>query len=362
MSTPRQLHFKLVLLSLCLVALAGAGCQTTGLEPSSIHGRSDTIATSEQLRLKMRSLVDPLCGEIVAAADLIANGTTNHAVQREALLWKIEAIPEMRKALFQPDAYTALVDTWVFSCQMRAYFEDGPGKEKLAGSHLQAAAACQQIESKLDHLAASLTKSGDVTRARMFVQQWAAEHPIQNSISARESTVSRATEWDIVSTFSAIKTVDNINATVDDLNRRVEVYSDQLFQQARWEAELFKLDLLAEMPLAQAFPLAERAVKSAEQATATVDRLAPDIERALAVAENTPKIIAAEREETLKELHAAITEERVAMTSDIEQTSYKVVDHAFWRAAELLTVVLVFLVIGLVVAWVVCKRSRVKNG
>lgn len=347
-----------------LLAIIACGCRTS--EPGhtlnpKIHAWPDAIVRQEQLRLKMRSMVDPLCGVIVAAADGILNSTTNHAVQREALLWKIQAVPEMRKALFQPDPYTALADTWAFSCQMREYFEHGPGKEQLAGAHQQAADACQQIESELEQLAATLTKSGDVIRARKSVEKWVAAHPIQNSIAARESTVSRATEQDIIETFSPIEAVANVTAMVDDINRRVEVYSDQLFQQARWEAELFKLDLLDEMPLDQALPLAERAVKSAEQAVAAVDRLAPDVDRAVAVAEDAPKIIAAEREATLMELHAMLAEERKALTADIEQTGNRMVDHAFWRATELLVCLLIVSAIAVAVVFIFIKRSRIKT-
>ena len=188
--------------------------------------------------------------------------------------------------------------------------------------------------------------------------------------------------------------VAEITTSVDDFNRRLEIYSDQLVRQARWEAELFKADLLAELPVAQALPLAERAVKSAEQAVATVDRLAPAIERAVVVAEAAPKLISSEREAAakslhdeltrtiefaqqeriaafehisrervaaLKELREAMTTERQALTQDIDQMSLKVVDHAFWRAAQLLAVVLVFLAIGLGLALAVLKHKRTDN-
>jgi len=177
---------------------------------------------------------------------------------------------------------------------------------------------------------------------------------------------------------------------VDDLNRRLGIYSDQLFRQARWEAELFKSELMAQLPVAQAMPLAKRAVKSAEQAVVTVDRLGPAVERALGVAETAPKWFAAEREvateamqgeltrtirfvqeervaalehvtrervAALKELHETMVMERKALTQDIEVISLKMVDHAFWRAAQLLAAVLAFLAIGLVLAVTTLQRK-----
>ena len=157
---------------------------------------------------------------------------------------------------------------------------------------------------------------------------------------------------------------------------------------------MFKSELMSELPVAQALPLAERAVKSAEQAVATVDRLAPAIERAVGVLETAPKLIASEREAAIKavqdeltrtikfvqeervaaldrltserlaaikDLQVTVVAERKALTLDLEQISLKVVDHAFWRAAQLIAAVLVLLAIGLVWALIVFKRTRTPN-
>jgi hypothetical protein len=60
----------------------------------------------------MPALVDPMCGDIEQAADVIIAGTTNRAVQQAALRWKIEGVPAL-KALFQSDPFRAVMDTWV---------------------------------------------------------------------------------------------------------------------------------------------------------------------------------------------------------------------------------------------------------
>jgi hypothetical protein len=146
---------------------------------------------------------------------------------------------------------------------------------------------------------ASATSSGDVSKARDVVQRWAADHPIRHSISGRESALSRVYEQEFLVSRSAIEYVADAAATADDLTRKLDIYSDQLFRLARWEVERLQLD--------QAVPLAERAVKSAEQAVTTVDRLAPTIERSLSIAQDLPKIVASERETALKAVHDEIT-------------------------------------------------------
>jgi hypothetical protein len=351
-----------VIVSGCSIAMPHRKMKT------SVHSQEDMAANYEQVRLRLRSLVGPMCGEIEQAADQISAGTTNAAVQRAALLWKIDGVPALRAALFQPDPYTALLDSWVLCNQMSDYFETGPGRAALGDASPIAVAACRRLEEEMDRVAASLTISGDVTKVRAFTKKWAHDHPIRHSIPDRETTLSLVLNQENLGSMSTGQAVAGITTTVDDLNRRLEVYSDQMVRQARWEAELFKSDLLTELPVAQALPLAERAVKAAEQFATTTDRLEPMVERAVVAVENAPKLIASEREATvlalraeriasLMELHEAMTVERKAMTQDIEQISLKVVDHAFWRAAQLLAAVLVILAVIIIVL----KRVPARN-
>lgn len=388
---------KTILLGLLLLAVVASGCRFAMPErkmKASVHAQKDVSASYNQIRLRIRSMVGPACGEIEQTADQIIAGTTNAAVQRAALLWKIEGVPALRAALFQPDPFTAQFDSWVLCFQMADYFEIGPGQGTLGLSSPIAVAACRRLEEQMNQVAASMTLSGDVTKGRAFAKKWAREHPIRHSITDRESTLSRVLERDSSDSISTGQAVAEITTTVDDLNRRLEIYSDQLFRQGRWEAQLLKSELLAELPVAQAVPLAERAVKSAEQAVATVDRLTPALERALGVLETAPKLIASEREAAIKavqdemtrtimfvqeervaaldhltserlaaikDLQVTVVAERKALTQDLEQISLKVVDHAFWRAAQLLAAVLGLLAIGFVLAVIVFKRTRTQN-
>jgi len=165
-----------------------------------------------------------------------------------------------------------------------------------------------------------------------------------------------------------------VAVSLDDLNRRLEVYSSQLVRQAQWEE-----DLLASDPrLAEAGPFAERAVQSAERASATLDRVAPQVERTLAVAEGAPALLASERRaaldaltaeltrtmaflerervngfreltreriETLAELRSPVPEERKVLDQDIERIGREMVDHAFRRLAQLVAATLASLVV-----------------
>jgi hypothetical protein len=177
--------------------------------------------------------------------------------------------------------------------------------------------------------------------------------------------------------------VADITTSVDDLNRKLDVYSDHLFRQVRWEGELLGDDLrLADLP-----PLAERTVQSVESVAAAFDRLAPGLEglspgleRLATVAEGAPALVASERRAAfesigddltrtmaflqqerivaMKQVTAeriaaisgmsqAVSEEREAFNRDIERVGLQLVDHAIWRLAQLIAATLVFLGVGM---------------
>jgi len=374
------------------VAVAGTGCKVAAPHQTienAVHSRADLAVTEQQVRIRMRALVEPLCGALVESADQIMAATTNRAVRREALVWKIEAVPAMREALFRPNPFVATMDTWVLTWQMRDYFESGPGRAAMGDAAPVAVKTCEALANEVETVAASLAISGDVSDARKFARDWAREHPIQHSIGSRESTVSRVTERQLQEAFSTQEIAGNVLVTLDDLNRRMDVYSVQLFDQARWQAELFTMDQTAALGVDQAMPLAEHAVRSADRAVAVVEQLAPALQDSLTVVTQAPSLVTAEREATIAAVHAEVTniinfiqEQRVAtmkqvageraaavrdigetveaehhaLVAEMDRMSLKVVDHAFWRAAQLLAVCGVVVFVGVLILLMLVRR------
>lgn len=160
-------------------------------------------------------------------------------------MWKIEAVPALREALYQPNPYTALSDSWVLSHQMIDYFQTGRGREALGSAAGIAATAFERIRQELEAVAASATSSKDVRDTNRILKQWAVDHPIGRSIAERESTLSRSFERGGSDVLSAREVAGSLNVTLDDLNLQIEVYSRQLLQQSRWQAELFAMDMAA---------------------------------------------------------------------------------------------------------------------
>jgi hypothetical protein len=225
-----------------------------------------------------------------------------------------------------------------------------------------------------------MTHSGDVSDIRAFTRKWAAAHPIDHSIAGRESTMSLVTEAQLQETFSTMEVAGSLAVTTDDLVRRLDVYSDQLLNESRWQAELFVMDMEDQYPADQIIGLVEKAVRSAEAATAAANHLLPQIEAALAAAEDAPDAIARERavavdaltqqmslsldfirgeriaalahltherQAALAQVRQLIEKESLRVTTEMEHISQDAVEQAFRRAAQLSAGVLVALFIGL---------------
>src|SRR6516165_8810058 len=79
-------------------------------QPRSMAYSSKELSVKpNQIRLRMRSLVEPFTGEIEHSADEIARGTSDISVKRAAIRWKIEGVPALRSALFQPNPFTSVL-------------------------------------------------------------------------------------------------------------------------------------------------------------------------------------------------------------------------------------------------------------
>jgi hypothetical protein len=362
--------------------------QPTG--SATAHPPQDISAKPNQIRLRMRSLVEPFAGEIEQTADAIAAGTSDRSVKRAAIQWKIEGVPAIRGTLFQPDPFIAVFDTWVLTYQMANYFEGGPGRTAMGPAAPLAVDTSLRMEAEVADVAASFTISHDVSKVRASVKQWAIDHPIRYAIRDRETALSRVTERDVGVEWSAGELIAEVATTADDVHREIQIYSTHLFRQARWEADLLKLDLRTE----EVLPLAERAVTSAERASATLNQLTPSIETAanaaakaadaasdassrlpsdipaLAASERKAAVdainddlrqtltflqaeriaamdrISDERVAVLKEVREIAATERYTLSQDIAQAGLKVVDHAAWRLAQIVAATLVSTFVG----------------
>ena len=85
----------------------------------------------ETLRARLYEYSITFAAEVDLTASSIEQRTTDATVRRNALLWRIRAIPEMRKACFRMEPVSGLLDAWTLSRQMDQLFSDRRGGRRL---------------------------------------------------------------------------------------------------------------------------------------------------------------------------------------------------------------------------------------
>jgi hypothetical protein len=273
---------------LWIVALLVVGCggppKKSGLMKTTA-GSNITIS-AEQLRIQVRALVDPFSGRIEEAADEIIAGSDDPRIRLAALEWKANAIPALREALFRPDQLGAVMDAWALAKQMEDYFETGDGRERLGPWADVALAASRDLERDFEAFLASASASGDISTGREFIDRWAVEHPIRGSVAGRQSILNEVDDVKIKGGMGGFRTLSGVGVGMDDLSRRMEVYSAQLPKIATWQAEIMLLKMLGDEASDPPLAALPRLMETAVDLGATVEDL--------------PDLVAAEREAILE--------------------------------------------------------------
>jgi len=94
---------------MCCLALFGTASCGGGAQRQTkfIEGQEAVEASSIELRLEVVELARIASAYVEQAADAIRSESKSEDVRREALLWKVNAIPQIQAAALQPDPLVA---------------------------------------------------------------------------------------------------------------------------------------------------------------------------------------------------------------------------------------------------------------
>src|SRR5262245_58400053 len=106
------------LLCCALVAGALAGCGTAKPQSRLFTAVAQSGMSLDELRIRVRTFGSRFSGEMEAVADDIARQTTDTRIRLAMVSFKINGIPAIQAALFEPDPVAALLDAWVLLVQI----------------------------------------------------------------------------------------------------------------------------------------------------------------------------------------------------------------------------------------------------
>src|SRR5262245_10872845 len=128
----------------------------------------------EVLRTSLREYSVTFAAEVELAATAIERRASDATVRRNARLWKLGAIPEMRQACFRPEAIGALVDAWTFVRQMDQLFREGSGRSAFGPFQLEALEVSGRLVAQMRGIAASVAVSPEaqVALEHQLIDPW----------------------------------------------------------------------------------------------------------------------------------------------------------------------------------------------
>ena len=395
--TRQLLWFALVGLMLPVLGCASGTTRRT----SSIKSAKNVQASAAELSSRNRSLLGLYSDEIETTADKIITESHSPVSRRQALVWKAEAIPVLQASLLNPDPLAAVLDTWAFILQMKAYTEQPAVKQGWAEFHPLVAETLNRMEAQMHQLIQTSAPSANVAALRQKIASWAEAHPIEVGLAGRKSAdpevIRRAEQSDL----RALSTLHAIEESLGDITVRLDSYNAYLPKQARWQAELLLSDLAHDpqvdalvsnfVDLSRALATTSHGIEripefvgqtgDAMKAIVQSERLAAqaflqeerveslndlDRQRIATIADLRKERLAAtadlqnERQIVLDALHS---EQTAAMTAfnaasekaikDLDSSGRRLIDHFFLRALEL---VLLTLVLCALMAWILLRR------
>ena len=294
----------------------------------------------ETLRASLYEYSIAFAAQVDLTASSIERRATDATVRRNALLWRIRAIPEMRKACFRMEPVSGLVDAWTLSRQMDQLFSEGAGAGAFGTFQPEAVAVSRRLVDQMREAGGSIAMSAEARAGfeRRIIDPWVAEHPLRDTTFVRESPVACFAEQSrtLGGVSQSVGTVEELAIAV---SQQARIYLADLPRLLRGEADLMRLDMLTSQDLASM-------QGDLHVAAAGVGRLASTGESLPTLVENERRIVldegsrqvalamkalSAERELAIDTIIRALASERGEVLRDIASQRQVTLE---WATAE----------------------------
>src|SRR5262245_49080308 len=228
----------------------------------------------EALRTSLREYSVTFAAEVEIAATAIERRASDATVRRNARLWKLGAIPEMRQACFRPEAIGALVDAWTFVRQMDQLFREGSGRNAFGPFQLEALEVSGRLVAQMRVIAASVAVPAEAQAEldHLLVDPWIVEHPLRDITFVRESPIARFAEQS-AARGDALQAVGSIEEMVNSLSQQARIYVADLPRQVRGEIDLLRSDVLPPELLSSTQGDLHTAAAAADSIAATAEKV-----------------------------------------------------------------------------------------
>ena len=367
-------------LPIAAVLVSLSACATIPTQ-SEFMKEQGVTASSEAIRIRLRSEAIPFTGLMAQAADAASAESRNPAVKRRALVWKVNVVPAMYRTLFNQRPLIALLDTWALLVQAEQYVESPEGKAAFGSGAATVLATTKELEGRVEEIAHWAVPGRNLPAIRAQVADWAAKHPVRLTFATRDSIDQFLFTLAPTEELSAFAVVGQLTEDMNGLIGRMDFLPVMVPNQVTWQAQLAYLDLIdprMDVAMTRAGEAMDRVdAMIAWLGTSGLEGFAEEqriqIMRGIAaerveierLVERQRGEIQAFVEKERVEIAALLQRERAAVMGDAQRftdhateeatrRAKEVVDHAISRVAILLGALLVAAV---VLGWIVRRRT-----
>jgi hypothetical protein len=313
----------------CGLLVATGACATVQAPESKIMTRFSEggKVTPAELRIRIHALAGQFSGEFeVLGDDVITSAPDSLSTRMIATRFKMNSIPAMQSALFQPDPGAGLIDAWALLAQLQQGFERAGPLPESTKAHIHKHFAW--MEAQIEGIWREVTGRTNMSADRKRIQDWAAGHPLQVSVAARESTASLLASMTAHNDISLLAAAGKIVSDTADLSARLDLESAWLPKQMRWQGEYLALETLTSPTVSKPAADVDRLLTALTHLAETIPSLV-DRERMTALSQlrgerlETQRFLDEERRATIEELRGDLKQdlrqERMQAFSDENQ-------------------------------------------
>ena len=231
--------------AIAVTVLAAGACASVPTRSAAMQSSPGVSLSANELQLRDFEMGRNLSSRIAEAADQIIAQSTDPAVRRNAMLWKISAVPQVQEAALRNDPHVAGVDLLAFSMQQEDYFTTGSGRSTFGPAQAIAIEAARDAARDVMAFVSSALTSGRLSESTdTYLREWAKAHPMQGPTIRRASIL--ASDWKALgmSDSSVAATLGNVDRTIVNISYRLSYLNETLAAEARWSAELEAEDAL----------------------------------------------------------------------------------------------------------------------
>lgn len=252
--------------------------------------------TQEDLSAELSAFAVRFAAQVDNAAGDISDATRDRRIRRNALLWRLRAIPLVQQVAFNTNPQEAYLYTLTLAEMMQQYLSDGDGRALFGPQQPIAIDTATRLRDDALEIGGRFLTRAQLQRVSAEVDKLAAQYPMlgrefsfQNPIAAveqvRSSDVFSLVMGIPLSPFRALEGVDSGAAAIRNFNQTARRFSDivdGLPEQLRGQLELLLYDIEDRETVVQGLAAFEEVAASANRASEAVDRLPQTLRTALA--------------------------------------------------------------------------------